>query len=469
MPAAGLLLTNAVVVPMDGSRRVLDRGHVLVRGNRIVAVGAGPLHGVEDCEVIDLRGAILIPGLIDLHLHAGHGLTKGLGGSAAAWMAAVGDVYALHADAEFWAADAALQSLERVLGGVTTAVPFFGGGDNVMASHDPASAQAHLREVSRSGLREILVLGVDRPPFPRRFRDWPAGGPVRERAVTLADQIAGAQETIRTWSGAAGGRIELAVSAPVGGAEAFAEASPDLRREIAEGVAAAWDLSRANGLRFVQDGHRDGTIAFMAETFGVFDETSILAHCIDLTDADIDTLARTGAGVAYTPSSLMSVFGTCPAVRLRKRGLRVGVGTDGPAPDRSLDMFRTLFMAHRVQAIAARDETVLDAWDMLAMATSGAAAVLGRSHELGTLAPGYLADLVAVRAEAAHLWPPDQPVSRLAFYANAADVVLTVVDGEILMRDRAVRTLTPEEVFGRAAGAYARMGDRLGMALAKPR
>lgn len=469
MSADGLLLANAVVVPMDGSRRVIDRGHVLVRGNRIAAVGEGPPAPAADCEVLDLRGAILIPGLIDLHLHAGHGLTKGLGGSAAAWMAAVGDIYALHADPEFWAADAALQALERVLGGVTTAVPFFGGGDNVMASHDVASAEAHLREVAGSGLREILVLGVDRPPFPRAFREWGRDGSARERAVDLADQIAGAQETIRKWSGAAGGRIELAVSAPVGGADAFARSSDALRRQIAEGVGAAWELSRRNGLRFVQDGHRDGTIAFMAEAFGLFDETSVLAHCIDLTEADIDTLARKGSGVAYTPSSLMSVFGTCPAVRLRERGLRVGLGTDGPAPDRSLDMFRTIFMAHRVQAIAARDETVLDAWDMLAMATRDAAAVLGRSHELGAIAPGYLADLVAVRADAAHLWPPDQPASRLAFYANAGDVVLTMVDGEILMRDRVARSVDVDDVLARAAAAYARMGERLGMGLATPR
>jgi 5-methylthioadenosine/S-adenosylhomocysteine deaminase len=463
------LLVNAVVVPMDGARRIIDRGHVLVRGGRIAAVGEGrPVPSPEGCETIDLDGAILIPGLIDLHLHAGHGLTKGLGGSASAWMGAVGDIYARHADAEFWGADAALQALERLRGGVTTAVPFFGGGDNVMRSHDPSCADAHLREIERAGLREVLVLGVDRPPFPRAFRDW-REGLATERAVTLADQIAGADATIRRWSGAAGGRIALAVSAPVGGRAAYDAADAAARREIAEGVGEAWALARRHGLRFVQDGHRDGTIAFMADAFGLFDDTSVLAHCIDLTEDDIETLQRTGAAVAYTPSSLMSVFGTCPAPRLRRLGLRVGLGTDGPAPDRPLDMFRTMFMAHRVQAIAARDETVLDAWDMLGMATCDAARALGLGHEIGSIAVGLRADLVAVGSRAAHLWPPDQPVGRLAFYANAADVGFVMVDGRILMRDLTVLTMEPEAVFDRAAEAYARMSERAGIGFAQPR
>lgn len=469
MTGPDTLLVNAVIVPMDGTRRIIDRGHVHVSGARIAAMGPGrPSPAPEGCEVVDLDGAILIPGLIDLHLHAGHGLTKGLGGSAAAWMGAVGDIYARHADAEFWGADAALQALERVRGGVTTAVPFFGGGDNIMRSHDPACADAHLQEIERAGLREVLVLGVDRPPFPRAFRDWSDDGPI-ERSVSLADQVAGAERTIGTWTNAAGGRISLAVSAPVVARDAFQAAGKLLRDEIAAAVGEAWALSQRHGLRFVQDGHRDGSIAFMADAFGLFDATSVLAHCIDLTEGDIDTLLRTGAGVVYTPSSLMSVFGTCPAVRLRQLGLRVGVGTDGPAPDRPLDIFRTLFMAHRVQAIAAREETVLDAWDLLGMATCDAARVLGLADEIGSIAVGMRADLVAVPTRAAHLWPAGQPVGRLAFYASAGDVGFVMVDGRVLMRDRSARTIDAEAVLDRAAHAYDRMLGLAGLPRATPR
>ncbi len=227
------VLGNAVIIPVDGTRRIIEPGHVVVTDGIISAVGEGrwPAAMPDAAESLDLDGAILIPGLIDLHLHAGHGLTKNLGGDVDRWMGLVGDVYALHSDPEFWAADAALQALERVRGGTTLAVPFFGGGDNVMRSDATAFADAHLAEIAASGLREVLVMGVDRPPFPKSRRTF-HDGQCSERAVDLAEQIATIETTIAQWRGAAQGRIDIAVSAPVFGAADFAAASSAGQRDI---------------------------------------------------------------------------------------------------------------------------------------------------------------------------------------------------------------------------------------------
>lgn len=460
---ATIILGNAVVIPVDGSRRILDRGHVVVSDGLIITVAEGrwPEPFPAEAERLDCEGAILIPGLIDLHLHAGHGLTKNLGGGVDNWMATVGDVYALHSDLAFWTADAELQALERLMGGTTLAVPFFGGGDNVMRSEDPAFAEAHLAAVAASGLREILVMGIDRPPFPKRRRDWGRGG--AERAIGLADQLATIGAVAAAWQGSAGGRIDVAVSAPVVSAADFAAGDPQAQRAIADSVIAAWDLARRSGSRFVQDGHRDGSVAFMAERFGLFDERSVLAHCIDLTESDIATMVARGCAAAYTPSSLMAVFGYCPAPAMLAAGLRVGLGTDGPAPDRSLDLFRTMFMAHRHQAIRWRDPSAIDAWTILEMATRGGAAALGLGDSLGSIEPGKRADLVVVSIRSAHLHPADLPVERLVFFANAADVSHVMVDGRLLLRDRAPLTMEAGAVLDRAGAAYALMKERAGI------
>ncbi len=328
--ATRTILGNAAVIPLDGRRQILDPGHVVVEAGRIatVAAGAWPEGELAAARRIDLDGAALIPGLIDLHLHAGHGLTKNLGGDVDAWMDTVGDVYARHADAEFWAADAALQALERTLGGTTLAVPFFGGGDNVMRTEDTACAEAHLREIEASGLREILVLGVDRPPFPKPRRAWTEGRAV-ERSMSLSDQIAAIGTLAGRWRGAGKGLIDIAVSAPVIGEAEFAAADGPLQAALRETTTAAWALAQGSGSRFIQDGHRDGSVAFMAETFGLFDRRSVLAHCIDLTEADIATFVERGAGAAYTPSSLMAVFGYCPAPRLLAEGCASGWARTG--------------------------------------------------------------------------------------------------------------------------------------------
>lgn len=464
-PAATItILGNAVVVPVDGTRRILDRGHVVVGDGAILSVGAGRWPGESQIEAerIDLDGAILIPGLIDLHLHAGHGLTKNLGGGVDNWMATVGDVYALHSDVEFWAADAALQALERLRGGTTLAVPFFGGGDNIRRSEDPIFADAHLAEISASGLREILVMGVDRPPFPKKRRGWRSGD-ANEREIGLAEQLAAIGQVTSRWRNAADGRIDIAISAPVVGTEDFASADSDRQRDIHETLAAAWDLATHSGSRFIQDGHRDGSVAFMSEAFGLFDTRSVLAHCIDLTEADIATFVARGCAAAYTPSSLMAVFGYCPAPALLEAGLRVGLGTDGPAPDRSLDMFRTMFMAHRHQAIRWKDPSAIDAWSILEMATRGGAAALGLGDRLGSIEPGKRADLVAVSRRKAHLYPPDFAVERLVFFAHAGDVSHVMVDGRLLLRDGAPLTMDGPAVLDRAGEAYRLMKQRAGI------
>lgn len=455
------ILGNAMVVPVDGTHRVIACGHVVVSDGQIVSVGADawPREAPSAAEKIDLDGAILIPGLIDLHLHAGHGLTKNLGGSVDRWMETVGDVYALHSDIEFWAADAALQALERLRGGTTLAVPFFGGGDNVMRSEDAAFASAHLAEIEASGLREILVMGIDRPPFPKARRRW-ADGRAKDRAATLADQLEAIEAIAAQWRNAAGGRIDIAVSAPVVGPAEFSEANKERQREITDALAGAWDLATRTASRFVQDGHRDGSVAFMAERFGLFDTRSLLAHCIDLTEADIATFVERNAGAAYTPSSLMAVFGYCPAPRLVAEGLRVGLGTDGPAPDRPLDMFRTMFMAHRHQAIRWKDPSAIDAWTILEMATRNGAQALGLGEELGSIEPGKKADLVAVSRRAAHLYPPDLPVERLVFFANAGDVSHVMVGGRLLLRDGRPLTLDADVALDRASRAYRLMKQR---------
>lgn len=462
--ATRTILGNAAVIPLDGRRQILDPGHVVVEAGRIttVAAGAWPEGETPAARRIDLDGAALIPGLIDLHLHAGHGLTKNLGGDVDAWMDTVGDVYARHADAEFWAADAALQALERTLGGTTLAVPFFGGGDNVMRTEDTACAEAHLREIEASGLREILVLGVDRPPFPKPRRAWTEGRAV-ERSMSLSDQIAAIGTLAGRWRGAGQGLIDIAVSAPVIGEPEFAAADSPLQAALRETTTAAWALAQGSGSRFIQDGHRDGSVAFMAETFGLFDRRSVLAHCIDLTEADIATFVERGAGAAYTPSSLMAVFGYCPAPRLLAEGLRVGLGTDGPAPDRSLDMFRTMFMGHRHQAIRWKDPSAIDAWAILEMATLGGAKALGLDHELGSIEPGKLADLVAVSRRGAHLQPRDLPVHRLVFFANAADVSLVMVAGRVLAENGRPTALEAGAVLDRAERAYRLMKNRAGL------
>ena len=160
---APLLIENGTILTMDGTRRILDRGHVLVEDGRITAIGDGAMQAPDGVTRIDAAGMVVMPGLIDTHAHAGHMLTKGLGGDSEDWMTITGRIYAEATDPEFWAAEAALSAAERIRCGTTTAALLFGGGPDIMRTEAPDAAEAHLAAIAQMRVREVLAVGPNRP------------------------------------------------------------------------------------------------------------------------------------------------------------------------------------------------------------------------------------------------------------------------------------------------------------------
>ncbi len=149
LPAADILITNGTVITMDGERRVLENAAIAIVGDRIAAIGSTEeLEASFDAEqVIDASDNVVMPGLIDGHGHAGHGLVKSLGTDTGEWYGATETIYATGSTEAFWRADALLTAVERLRFGVTTGLTFFGGGDSVMRTDDPRYGDAYLQAI----------------------------------------------------------------------------------------------------------------------------------------------------------------------------------------------------------------------------------------------------------------------------------------------------------------------------------
>ena len=447
-----LLIEGGTVVTMDAGRGVLQKGYVLVDEGRIVAVSGTVLDAPADAERIDASGMVVMPGLIDTHAHAGHTLTKGLGNDSEEWMTVTGRIYAQATDSEFWRAEAALSACERIKCGTTTSALLFGGGPDIMRTDDAEAAEAHLAVVRDMGLREVLAVGPNRPDSPWNYRKH-ARETYTEFEISPRAQLAVCAALIDQWQGR-DDRLHVALSLPVFTAR---ELEDERTRAI---CLMARDIVREKGVLLIQDGHRDGSIAVNDECLGLFDGRSLLAHCIDLTEADIAVLKRTGAKVAHNPSALMSVSGRCPATELMQAGVTVSLGTDAAAPDRPFDMFRNMFQAHRYHARHFRDDAVLPPLQLLEMATIEGARALSMEGEIGSLKPGKRADIILVNMRQPHLWPPVHPLQRLARFANGADVDTTVVGGRVLMRGRKLIGMDENAILDRAERAFHRMAER---------
>ncbi|MRG57474.1 amidohydrolase family protein [Phyllobacterium sp. SYP-B3895] len=450
--ANALLIENGVIVTMDGGSRIIEGGSVLIENGIITSVCNGQVVDV-DAERIDARGMVVMPGLIDTHAHAGHTLTKGLGDDSEQWMNVTGRIYASAVDTEFWAAEACLSALERIKCGTTTAALLFGGGPDIMRTEGPEAAEAHLAAVADMGVREILAVGPNRPTSRHVYTDY-AGGTGREIAVSPSEQLAVCGRLIDAWAGRRD-LLRLAISLPVFTASELEDES------VYKISADARDMAREKGVLLVQDGHREGSIAANATRLDLFDGHSLLAHCIELTEADIAVLKQTGAKVAHNPSALMSVSGRCPAPELMEHGVTVSLGTDAAAPDRPFDMFRNMFQAHRYHARHLRDDAVLPPKQLLAMATIEGARALSMENEIGSIEVGKRADIILVNMRQPHLWPPVNPVQRLARFANGADVDTTIVGGRVLMRGRKLVDQDENAILERAETAFHRMIARL--------
>lgn len=453
---ADLLLRGVTVVTMDPDRRVLERAWITASGDRITGIGTGP--APEARRVIEGPDLVAIPGLIDAHSHAGHGLVRAAGGGDdARWFAICQAIYARHAPTAFWRAEARLTQLERLMSGVTTAVSLLGGGGDVMRTEASDAGDAHCAATVESGLRTIMAIGPSRGPFPKDYVSFDADGHATSVALDFKAQMSVSAELIARWNDVLDRRTGVCLVFPVYRDDQMTDPSDAANiRAMTEAVTA---LRAQTGVLLTQDGHRGGTIA-LARKMGLLGPFALLSHCIDLTEADIAALRETGASVAHNPSAIMSIYGRCPAPELIAQGVTVCISSDASAPDRGSDMFRHMAQCMHYHRRHFRDASILPEGKVLAMTTIDAARALGLDSDLGSLEVGKKADIVLVDMHKPHLYPPVMPVTRLTHFAGAADVDTVIVNGQVLMERRQVLHLDSEAILADAAAQSALAFER---------
>jgi cytosine/adenosine deaminase-related metal-dependent hydrolase len=466
---ADLLITGGVLIPVDAARRIIADGAVAITADRIVAVGptVDVLAAYDAPHVIDAKGMAILPGLIDGHAHAGHGLIKTMGGGRSDhWYQACEAAYTVGSTPAFWRAEAQLAALERLRFGVTTGVSLLGGGDSVMRTDDPAYCNAHCEGVLEVGTRSIVAIGSTRPPHPRLYADWDGDGR-RDKQVSFEDQLQTCRTLVQHWDsagqGEGQGRIFMALLTPT--------LRPEHRTSMtAADFAAAQrqalvmrELSRSLGVLFTQDGHGSGSVA-MADAAGLLGPDMLLSHATDLTEDEIAICARTDTRIAHNPSAVASILGRCPAPELMAAGVTVCLGSDATAPDRSADMFRHMQQAMHYHRRHFRNPLVLPPGRVLEMCTIQAARALGRAADIGSLEVGKKADVILVDLRRPHLYPANMPEFRVTYFANGNDVHTVVVDGKIVLRDRRALSVDEDAVLDNAQAETIKMVERLGLA-----
>lgn len=434
------LFTHATIITLDPARRILEDAALRVEGDRITAIGHDLIAEPED-RVIDCRGKLLIPGLIDAHGHAGHCLIRGIGADTSPlWMKIVTPTYWHYTTRDFWAAEGMVSGLERLRAGVTTGVSVM---SSVPRSDDPEFAAAHARAYATLGLRNIICTGPAGLPWPREATRWDTGRPVR-RSITLAEMLEGAEAAIQTLDGTAEGRIKVYLTpfTIVPSIETSNISTPDqavrLTQDDRNHARAVRELARKYDVRLHSDAFAGHIRLAVQDRENMLLGPDIhIQHCWGISPAEIDILAETGTSVTHAPPGRNT-----PVVEMMARGITLAVTTDGTAPNRHFDLLQTARLFQSIQHVLhSHDRYFFPPGKVLEMITIDAARVLGLADEIGSLEVGKKADLVVLDMRAPHLTPDWQPVHRLIAQGVGSDVETVMVNGKLVMEGRVITSV----------------------------
>jgi len=439
-----LLLTGGTVLTMDASWTVIPNGAVAVSGRQIVAVGpaAQLAERYTPRERIDCTGCAVIPGLINGHAHVPMSLLRGMAADQQLDVWLYGYMFPVESqfvNEEFSYVGTLLSCAEMLRGGTTTFCDMYFFEEQVARAADEA------------GMRAICGQTVMRLPTP----DAPSFDEGLERARRFIEQWIGHERIVPT----------VAPHAPYTCTDRIYQEASALCRK--HGVPLVTHLSET--AREVEESfkERDVTPIRYAKRVGAFDVPCIAAHCTHATDDDIRLLREAGAGAVPCPTSnLKLASGVAPYKRLIDAGVRIGIGTDGPASNDDQDMFTEIQLAALLPKGISGDPTAVPAREAFALATCWGAKAVHLDHLVGTLEPGKRADLAVVELGKLHsapryLYSPDAIYSHLVYGARAADVRDVLVDGRLLVHNRALLTLDEPNIIARAQVISARIDEFL--------
>ncbi|MGB6392014.1 MAG: amidohydrolase [Candidatus Acidiferrales bacterium] len=413
---------------MDAQHRILNQGAVAIRGDSIVAVGATDeiLAQFDAPKIIDARGAIVMPGLINAHAHAAMSLFRGLADDLSLddWLHKyIFPAEARNVNEDFVVWGTRLGVLEMLRGGITTYADMYYFEDAVA------------RVTKQAGMRGVL--GETIIDFPAPDNKTPAAA------------LAYTQSYLDHWKG------DPLIVAAVGPHSIYTCSEKTLQDSAA--------LARRNHAPILihiaeapfeleQSRAKTGLtpVAYLARA-GVLGPDVTGAHCIWVNQADIATLAHFGVGCSYNPSSNMkTAAGVAPVVEMLAGGVAVGVATDGAASNNNQDMFEEMDLAAKLQKVSRMDPRALPAEQVVEMATITGARALHLDKQIGSLEIGKKADLIVVDTTAPHATPMYDVYSELVYALKASDVRTVIIAGRPVMEDRQMLTLDESEILRKA-------------------
>ena len=436
-----MLIENGTVLTLD-NKKVVREAAIAIEDTTIVDVGKTyelkRKYG-RGYEKIDAKNKIVIPGFINTHQHAAMSLLRGYADDLPLqeWLEKWIWPIEKHMTSQDIYAGALLTATESIMSGVTTV--------NTMYHHTPEKNEAKAFE--HASLRGI----VGHVCFSWRKKED------RKALEALA----------KNWHNKRNGLIRASVD-PHSPYTVDPEYMKELRRtcdelnhkygsekapiiwhiHVAETADEKEKIRKAFGMRL-----KDGIMEYL-DSLGVLDRHTIAAHCVAMTDGDIETMKRQQVKASHNPvSNLKLASGVSPVPKMLRKGVTVSLGTDSPCSNNTADMFDVIKTAAILHKGVNNNPALLPAQQVLELATIEGAKALSWENEIGSIEVGKKADLAIIDCRKPHLQPLHNETSQVVYAAKPSDVETVIINGEIIMEDRKLSKLKVEEIMENAERA----------------
>ncbi|OPY88198.1 MAG: 5-methylthioadenosine/S-adenosylhomocysteine deaminase [Smithella sp. PtaU1.Bin162] len=416
-----IIITGGTLLTMSGKMEILENPVVGIKNGVIVSIETTAGHcnnsGTAK-EIIDASGCIIMPGLVNTHTHLPMVCFRGMADDLplSDWL----NHHIFPAEARFAGkkmvyAGALLAMAEMILSGTTT----FCDGYFFEGKVGEAALQ--------TGMRAVIAQG---------FLDFPTpDNPDPLKKMTTAGRFHADWKDVSP------------LITPAFFCHAPYTCSPETLTIIKEASRNAGLLFFIHLLENKDEGetirHKYGKKPVqLLQSLGILDKQTIAVHCNWVDNEDMAVFADSGVKVSHNPESSMKLAaGVAPIPAMLKRGIAVGLGTDGAASNNDLDMFREMDTAAKIHKVVTLDPTVMSAETVLKMATIGGAGVLGLADRIGSIEVGKEADIIIMDMSSPHLTPLYNCYSHLVYAASGTDVKTSIIGGKIIMKNRQLLTL----------------------------
>lgn len=444
---AQILIKNGYVISMNALRQVFEGGDILIQDNKIAAVGqVDPAQVAPEAEVVDAAGKLVLPGLINTHVHLSQQLGRGIGDDVdlLTWLHRRIWPYESNMSLEDSYISSLACCLELIKSGVTTFAE--AGGQHVDGMG---------RAVQETGIRGILA---------RSTMDCGEGLPEPWQDTT-EEALEKQEELIRRWHGQADGRIRVwfGLRTIFNNSDRLIERTKTLADRYGVGI----HMHVAEVLeevRFAQQTRGLPTVEHLAK-LGVLDENFLAVHTVWLTDRELDLFALHNVKVSHNPGAAMKVLGFARVPEMLDRGIAVSIGTDGAPCNNRMDMMSEMYLTSLIHKGRNLNSQLVPAEKVLEMATVLAARCLLWEDQIGSLEPGKKADLIILNPNSVGSLPLHDPIANIVYAMQSQNVDSSLCNGRWLMREREVLTVQEDEILRQAQERAASLVKKAGIQL----